>query len=184
MAGKNHLDQISKKNITKEELFRYFETFVPNRCYFLERYINRYTISEIIGYNGIYDIESYRVEECNNRIIICNDTYADQFSVKGVIDLVLELKNRLYFDIVTTFNIYQNFRTECKNYKSILGNQLLIDFNNIKENVHITEMIKYLIVFIGLKFNLEAVANNDRLTISYLIATAEEMTFDNYGIFN
>lgn len=139
VAGKNYLDHLSKKNIIKTEFIRYILIYKPRYFYIFKKYSYKYYIYRVtlsLHLIPTYYINTYIVAQNSTEILFDTEEYVDNSFVDGVIGLINKLKGNVFYDITTTIDIYQKFRTECINCKAILLekiNRFTCNYRNIIE---------------------------------------------------
>lgn len=195
VAGKNYLDYLSKKNITKAEFIRYIQTYKPNKSFIFIREDNSYSIVELIlrdrnyesiKYHFIYkmdNFEFYRISSLNMNVYVLGKYLSD-------------LKcDEVTFDVVTSYNIYTKFRTECldcrvilfdkfvefsSRFRTLIGNYpelMIANISTITENI---------IIYLVVTCNNTMIDNEYPMFPSHILSyiVNHRLSFDETGIYN
>lgn len=187
VAGKNHLDQLSKKVITKEEFINYVNKFVPDRFCVFEQQHSIFRVYRMKKKDDLYTINDYCIFKNPTKIRNEESEYVEKFTIDEIIDLVNMMEGNLSYDTVTMSNIYHNFRRECKNYKQILYDKIYRFPNTLigKMDVFpIKTIVKAIIIFVYIESNSHIIIKIDIGSNHFFVDMVESLRFNHHGIFD
>lgn len=180
MAGKNHLNYLSQRNITKCEFTNYLKLNIPERIYIFEEYMDKYVIHDISNLDIKYYLKRYIIEQNGNRILLDDEELVDTFSVDEIIDLINKMSDNLVYDLFNSIKIYQQQRKECINYKSILTDKLVNFTNQYSSMSDISTVMNDIKIYLYVNCNYFNLINFSFLpiTIDLLICAVKDLIFD------
>lgn len=112
VAGKYHLNSLSFKEITREELKKYVRTIRPDKWFEYYFEDDKFIIKEYYFKFGVYELVIHNVHNYQNLIIISIDN--------NKVLLSFDINNSCNYDLFTVYNIYKHFRKESTNINKIL----------------------------------------------------------------
>lgn len=180
VAGRNHLIELSKMSIRREEFICYINNFEPDLFCIFEYVNSVFRVYAIYKKGKLYKITGCYIDVLTREIVSEEEEYIDNFTILDVVNLVKRMKGNLHYDVVTTCNIYHNFRIECKDYKKILYDRFAVIPKILIKNPHISIIGKALITFAYVDCNISI----NCYSFEYLIEMIDRLHFDDNGIFN
>lgn len=177
IAGKNHLDQISKKEITKEEFFRYIEEYKPS--YFSIITENSFVIATRV--NDQYAFDRFEIEI----FPIYSVSRSSFYSPRSLDIFYNELKEKIFYDFITINNIYRVFRKECKTIKSILTTSIVNLYNSYQFDIgnhpHISIINTNIVGWLTVAAHYEVITNSYPKLIQSISSIMDGLRFDENG---
>lgn len=122
VAGKNYLEQLSKKDITRGEFLRFVNEYKPNSFSIISD--NSFIMATRVDTKYSFVQHGLEISPTYERFFMTS------YSARDAIEFLEEIQGDISFDIITTKNIYQFYRQECTVTGSILSQLVINLYNN------------------------------------------------------